>query len=103
MALPHVVRFNAEDPDCATIYATLARETSVCPADTEDPDAIAALIRRLQELLETTGFAGTWTSHGVIDPDITALASEAAQQWTAQFNPVSVDATAFEVLYLAAL
>jgi hypothetical protein len=31
------------------------------------------------------------------------LAAEAARQWTAQFNPVSVDAAGFEALYRSAL
>ena len=39
-----------------------------------------------------------------VDPSkIPDLAAEAARQWTATFNPVPMDAAAFEELYRAAV
>jgi alcohol dehydrogenase class IV len=39
---------------------------------------------------------------GVAEPMIPQLAVEAAAQWTARFNPVTVDASMLEAVYRAA-
>jgi alcohol dehydrogenase class IV len=40
---------------------------------------------------------------GVESDKLPQLAEEAAKQWTAQFNPISVDAAALEGVYRAAM
>jgi alcohol dehydrogenase len=79
--LPHVVRFNA-DPR----YAELA------------PDLPALLT----ELLAVAGMPARLRDHGIAREVLPALAAEAAQQWTAQFNPRAISASDCEALYEAA-
>jgi alcohol dehydrogenase len=79
--LPHVVRFNA-DPR----YSELA------------PDLPALLT----ELLAVAGIPARLRDHGITREVLPALAAEAAQQWTAQFNPRSISAADCEALYEAA-
>jgi alcohol dehydrogenase len=79
--LPHVVRFNA-DPR----YAELA------------PDLPALLT----ELLGVAGIPARLRDHGVPREALPALAAEAAQQWTAQFNPRPITVADCEGLYDAA-
>ena len=101
MALPHVVRFNAADAETASIYATLARATNVCPEDTPEQGAVEALALRLEDLLVTTGFGGAWSRLSSL-VDIPMLAAEAANQWTAQFNPRRVNTPEFTELFCTA-
>jgi len=87
--MPHVVRMNASgDPATAELYK------SFYPGD---------LPARLEEHLTLAGVKRQLRDYGVGERDIAMLAAEAAEQWTAQFNPVAVDAAAFEGLYRAAL
>jgi alcohol dehydrogenase len=88
MMLPHVVRFNSAVPDAATEYATLAAATGA-----------ANLAELLTSLLHTASLppqlpAGTLTAQ-----NIPHLSTEAAAQWTAQFNPRPVSAPDFAALY----
>lgn len=86
--LPHIVRLNRESPECAAAYGELF-----------DGDLPA----RLEELLVAAGMAKPLSQYGVAESDLPMLAGEAAQQWTAQFNPVPVGSAVFEDLYRAAL
>lgn len=79
--LPHVVRFNA-DPR----YMELASD----------------LPGLLRELLAAAGVPARLRDHKVPRAVLPALAAEAAQQWTAQFNPRALSAGDCEALYEAA-
>jgi alcohol dehydrogenase len=96
--LPHVIRFNA--PVVGTIYSKLAADLGLCdPDDPSGSDLLAAFVRR------EAGGAGLPQSLAEcdIDPDlIPVMASEAARQWTAQFNPRAVDENSLEELYRCA-
>jgi alcohol dehydrogenase len=101
MMLPHVVRFNAHDPVAAQGYAELGCIAAL-GAPSEAPEAVAArLAQRLESLLELAGLPRQVSACGVRREDIPALASEAASQWTAQFNPRPVTASDFARLYTA--
>lgn len=95
MALPHVVSFNAEDPDCARIYSELA--PFVGGTGAED------LVRALRGFGQLAGFPEGLGACGVDAQRTDELAHEAAQQWTAQFNPRTVDGKAFEGLFAGAM
>ena len=110
MILPHVVRFNAADPAAALGYGELwARFESVhgtLPGETHRPDnptAALALGARLEHLLHVAGFPSSLKACGVTAERIPVLAREAAQQWTAGFNPRKVGVEEFTRLYQAAL
>ena len=103
LMLPHVIRCNAAGSDIARgAYAELARaaglESGVAPGAT----AAEIVAARIEQLLDLAGIPRSLEAAGVAADGIPALAEEAARQWTAGFNPVPMDAPAFEKLYQAA-
>ncbi|MBI1826931.1 MAG: iron-containing alcohol dehydrogenase [Planctomycetes bacterium] len=85
--LPHVVRFNlrgGKNP-----YASIAN----------DADALAMRVTRM---LDAARLARKLRDLGVKEPMLPQLAVEAAEQWTAKFNPVAVSAEEFLAIYCAA-
>lgn len=87
MMLPHIVRFNARESAVAEEYGLLARSAGVPNL----ADFLASLLHRA---------AMPATLNGALAPEqIPLLASEAAAQWTAQFNPRPVTAADFAALY----
>lgn len=87
--LPHVVAFNRRDPESAAIYASLAGD--------ED------LVARVRFHLERCSMDASLLALGVDEAMLPTLATEAAAQWTAQFNPVPVTSSLLEEVYRAAL
>lgn len=81
--LPHVVRRNRIDPDAAAIYRSL------------HPD----LESRLVALMGLAGWELPLRSHGVSADGMEELAAQAAEQWTAQFNPVAFTVENFAEIY----
>lgn len=96
--LPHVMRFNA--PVAAAIYADLASDLGVC--DRDDPEATDQLAALVQQLTLDAGLPQSLAECDVDPALIPTMAKEAAQQWTAQFNPRPVDAASLEELYRCA-
>ncbi len=86
--LPYVIRFNAQRPEIAAIYARLHA---------------GDLAERVTDLLREAGMPTSIRAHGVTDADLPELAAMAAKQWTAQFNPRPLTVGDFEALYRAAL
>ena len=86
--LPHVIRFNAEDPEIARIYA------SYFAGDLAD---------HLTELLKKAGMPTSLSAYGVREDDLNPLAEMAAKQWTAQFNPRIPSVEDFVALYRSAM
>ncbi len=85
--LPHVVRFNLASDDAAAEYEGLEA---------------ADLPGRLTSMLRGGGVATRLRDHAVPEASLGALASEAAEQWTANFNPRPVDATDLLGIYESA-
>lgn len=85
--LPDVIRFNGQDPQVASIYESLY------PGD---------LVSRVEALLACSSMDLSLSALKVTEESIPQLAEEAAKQWTAQFNPVPVDAAALERVYRSA-
>lgn len=100
--LPIVVRYNANDPLTAALYAELAVHAGLCAAGNVDV-AVAALARRLDDLLKLAGLPQDLGASGVTAAAIDALADNAATQWTGTFNPRAVKAPEFRELYRRAL
>ena len=95
LMLPRVVEFNARDPEAHDRYLDLA-----ILAGLED---VNALISELETLLDVAGLRAGLAPLGVKADALPQLAAEAAQQWTATFNPRPVVAADFERLYAEAL
>jgi alcohol dehydrogenase len=82
--LSHVVAFNTADG--RNPYADI------------EPDA-AALMARIRSLQQIAGLPQRLSQMGVPRAALAELAGSAAQEWTAQFNPRPVDATALGEIY----
>lgn len=87
MMLPHVIRKNREDAAAGAVYDDLAPN----------------LEERIQQLLERAGMETRISAFGASAASVPQLAAEAAEQWTANFNPVPLSVADFEALYTAAL
>ena len=103
IALPAVVRHNACAPEVAAIYAHLARSTGLCAGDLSDAEAVEALVARIESLLQVAGIERSLAAFGVGTADVGELATEAAGQWTARFNPREVGAAEFRELFAGLL
>ena len=95
LMLPAVVRFNARDPEALARYHELAAEADLGPLE--------ELVGELETLLDVAGMRDGLAKFGVKADALPQLAAEAAQQWTASFNPRPVVAADFERLYAEAL
>jgi alcohol dehydrogenase len=103
LMLPHVARFNAHEPTAARAYAELAHAAHI--ATPADAPGVAAeqLATHLEALLNLARLPRWLKECGLTGEDIPALADEAANQWTAQFNPRTVTVADFKRLYAQAL
>ncbi len=97
--LPHVMRFNA--PVVGALYAEFAADAHLCePDDPAAPELLAGLV---EDLVRQADMPTCLADCAVDEALIPAMAQEAAQQWTAQFNPRDIDALDMEKLYRCAL
>ncbi|HEX7859062.1 MAG TPA: iron-containing alcohol dehydrogenase [Verrucomicrobiae bacterium] len=103
MMLPHVIRFNAEDPIARRAYAELASAPELACVSEGEEYATEVLVRHIESLLDLAQFPRSLAECGLKQSDIPRLAEEAAAQWTAKFNPRSISAANFRALYTAAL
>ena len=101
--LPHVVRFNAQQPDAAAIYAELAKFAGLAAWRDRAEQAVEALIARIESLLQAGQMPPSLSALNIPPSRLPKLAEEAAGQWTAQFNPRPITASDFEAIYAAAL
>lgn len=100
MMLPHVVRFNAADPAARKAYAELLDSAGLAGAESAAGERLA---EALEELLDASGMPRSLEAVGVRPEAIPELAAEAANQWTARFNPRPVAAADLEALYRKAV
>ena len=96
--LPFVVRFNADDKQAELGYAELAYDAGIVERSAPTKAAVKQLVVRLRELVAVAGLERTPANIPVSAID--ALSAEAAEQWTAQFNPRPVDEAAFRSLFV---
>jgi len=96
--LPHVIAFNAKDPQAAALYTELAHVKNMPKAATP----VQALIARINGMVKAGGLPANLDAVGVSRDAIGKLSDEAAQQWTAKFNPRTITAADFKALYDAA-
>jgi alcohol dehydrogenase len=101
--LPHVIRFNAESDAVKRGYAELASAPEIaCVSDGLD-EAVEALVKEMESLLEMARLPSSLGDCGVRRKDVPMLAAEAAKQWTAHFNPRTGVEKDFLALYESAL
>ena len=99
--LPHVIRFNAEEPRSREYYHRLAVAGGL--SDTSNASDVSAdrLAGRVEDLLAVAGLP-TRMQISASTPLLKTLSAEAAGQWTARHNPREIGAADFEALYRAA-
>ena len=98
VVLDHVVRFNGADDGAG--YGGLARLAfGNGPGNGVASERLAELWAGLRDRV---GVAARLRDLGVREADLDLLASQAAEQWTAQFNPRSAAASDMLALYRAA-
>ena len=95
LMLPAVVRFNARDPEAHARYHELAAEADLGPLE--------ELVGELETLLDVAGMRDGVAKLGILPGTLPKLAADAAQQWTASFNPRPIVAEDFVQLYAEAL
>ena len=95
--LPHVVRFNATVAD----YSELVRSIGLQP--TNAIEAGELLSEHLTRLFRQAGAPLSLSSIHFDETLIPQLASEAASQWTGQFNPRPVSVERLQELYQCAI
>jgi alcohol dehydrogenase len=95
LMLPAVVRFNAELPTVRAQYVEQAAAAGI--------DSVEALLNRLGTILDAAQMGGPVADFGITPSAFPTLAADAAQQWTAKFNPRPVTAADFEKLYAEVL
>jgi len=95
LMLPHVVKFNGKqcDNEYRELLSATANEPN-CPTG-----GSAALADFLQNVASEAGLAGKLNECGVERDRLPQLAEDAAQQWTASFNPVPVSQVELLQLY----
>jgi alcohol dehydrogenase len=91
LMLPAVIAFNARDPETHDRYLELAVLAGLSSLDD--------LIGELDTILEASRMREGVAKLGIEPAAFPKLAAEAAQQWTASFNPRPIDARDFEQLY----
>jgi len=100
--LPHVIRFNAGDSAARERYAALAVAAGIAGPHLSAALAVEILLERIGALLDLAGIPCSLRDAGVTADGPAQLAPEAARQWTASFNPRTVQASDFEALYTRA-
>jgi alcohol dehydrogenase len=93
--LPPVIRFNAVEPGARQGYQSLAEAVGL--------RTVEEMLAGLREILRLAQVAAPLAELGVTRAALPALGAEAAQQWTAQFNPRTIGADDFARLYEEAL
>jgi len=91
LMLPAIIAFNARDP--------LAQERYLELSMAADLGTIEEFIAELEILLDVARMREGLSKYGIDRAAFPALAKEAAQQWTATFNPRPITAEDFEQLY----
>jgi len=97
--LPHVIRFNA--PVVGPLYGDLAHAAGIVNGDLSV--AAEALAERITQLMARADLPTRLSDCGVAGSILSVLAEEAAQQWTARFNPRPVTEAELRQIYAAAL
>jgi alcohol dehydrogenase len=103
LMLPHVIRFNAREPAAARTYSEMACAAGLATPSETPGEAAARLAGLVEGILDLARLPRSLKGLGLGAAQIPSLAHEAAQQWTAQFNPRPVTVADFESIYAAAL
>ena len=91
LMLPVVVAFNARDPLAHERYMELSAAAELGPID--------EFLQELEVMLDAAKMREGLSKFGIDPKTFPELSREAAQQWTAGFNPRAIGAEDFQRLY----
>ena len=91
LMLPVVVAFNARDPLAHERYMELSTAAELGPID--------EFLQELEVMLDAAKMREGLSKYGIDPKTFPELSREAAQQWTAGFNPRAIGAEDFQRLY----
>jgi alcohol dehydrogenase len=100
LLLPHVVRWNGDSAEHR--YAELARLSGNAMSSSNGSSSCERLAGRLDRLAAAGGLPRSLSAVGIPRSDLSALAEEAAVQWTGRFNPRKFDAAGALEVYQCA-
>jgi alcohol dehydrogenase len=95
--LPHVIRFNGEE--YAELYQQLVQPTGVASQLPGNGSSVDELAEFITQLVEAAGLQTGLQGCGVLREHIPELAEAASRQWTAKFNPRTVDVSSLSKIY----
>ena len=87
LTLPAVLSYNQKDPKVGMVYAQLARETGLTDSGASDSLAFDILLKKVLYLRKISNLPTRLSSVGFEPSSIKELSKDAADQWTAGFNP----------------
>lgn len=102
--LPHIIRWNTKE--VGGLYRDLAMSANWAGREASDTEAAECLATGFTDLLRTAGMPSTLSeavSREIDEKMLETLAAEASQQWTANFNPRTMDVAAFREIYRNAM
>ena len=88
---PAVLAYNSIEPTILNTYANLARSAGLANADEPGQEAFDSLLQKVLQFRKSSGMPVSLSAVGCENSDLDELASDAADQWTATFNPRPVD------------
>jgi alcohol dehydrogenase len=106
--MPHVIRWNARQVASwyQELWNTVEPPLQITRPNKPESDALAAAGKMADwfvEMLKAGGLQQQLTALAIPEKDLEVLASQAAQQWTAKYNPVEVHADDLIQIYRRAL
>ena len=87
LTLPAVLSYNQKDPKVGMVYAQLARESGLTDSGASDSLAFDILLKKVLYLRKISNLPTRLSSVGFEPSSIKELSKDAADQWTAGFNP----------------
>ncbi|MFM8327098.1 MAG: iron-containing alcohol dehydrogenase [Pirellulaceae bacterium] len=106
--MPHVIAWNARQVASwyQELWNTVEPPLQITPPHKPESDALVAAGKMADwfgEMLKAGGLHQRLTTLAIPEKDLELLASQAAQQWTAKYNPVEVHADDLIQIYRRAL
>src|SRR5262249_15384389 len=80
LMLPHVVRFNAGDPNVAKVYSEMACAMHIAKPSEPSHIAVESLAAKLESLLDVAGLPRSIDGKRTRENNLSSLADEAARQ-----------------------
>tara|TARA_B100002019_G_scaffold22307_2_gene16975 strand:- start:11785 stop:12978 length:1194 start_codon:yes stop_codon:yes gene_type:complete len=99
LALPKVMQINSTLPEVKNIYSEFSRDCGLASPNSSNEEATEMLIKHVLKIISFADLPSSLDELGFSRSDIPDLSSNAAEQWTARFNPKTLLLEDFENIY----